>query len=472
MLDDHPSGWAGLDVRINGPFNNKSPDQMADLLNAFMTSTGIEDIYRVHFERGMFLAQHPQSLDDEITRMDYEYTLRTPERRDNREAFLNLTHEQKTNSIRELRSSERPAHEKDFLKLTEEETEFVRRDKLATTDDRKSRRMRFRKWDLPPTLWRLVTICALGALVQGWDQSAVNSAQLYYQDAWKIWIDLPSDVSGVDPEPWKVGIVNSAPYLCCVVSCWFTHPLNKWFGRRWTIFISCLFSAGFALAQAFSQSWEGMFWFRFLMGLGIGPKSATIPIYAAEAAPQNIRGGLVMMWQAFTAFGIMLGYLAGVAFRNVGAAIDQCHSNKDSATLLATSCSLRWRLMIGSPMVAPVLLMLYIFTQPESPRWLIAKAHRLRTNEGLKKRAKPYYKEAFAGLMKLRHTKLQAARDMFLIYHLLELEQDMVRKERDKATRWYQKTAFQLISIRRNRRALIASLTCMFAQQFWYVLKD
>lgn len=474
MPGDGPSDWTGLDVRINGPFNRKSPDEMVDALDEFMENTGIENIYRIHFEKGMFLAQHPQSLNDEKTRIDYEHTLRTPQlREENREAFLRLTYEEKTEIIRKLRSSGYPAHKGDFLALTKEEAKFIRRDKLATTDDPKSRRMVLKKWHLPPVLWRLVALCALGALVQGWDESAVNSAQLYYLDAWKIWINPPQEeIDTHRSEPWKVGLVNSAPYLCCVLSCWFTYPLNKWFGRRWTIFISCLFSAAFAFGQAFSQSWKVMFGLRFLLGVGIGPKSATIPIYAAEAAPQNIRGGMVMMWQVFTAFGIMLGYITGVALRNVGAATDDCPATAESSTLLAAPCSLRWRLMIGSPMVAPILLMLYIFTLPESPRWLIAKGHRLRQNEKLPKRAKPYYKEAFEGLIKLRHTKLQAARDMFLIYHLLEREQQMVTLERDNATRWYQGTAFQLVSIRRNRRALIASLTCMFAQQFWYVMTD
>ena len=211
------------------------------------------------------------------------------------------------------------------MALTKEEVTSVRRDKLATTGDRRSRKMVREKWNLRPMAWRLVTLCALGALVQGWDQSAVNDAQLYYQDAWELRIDSPdpkysSGRMGFHAEPWKLGLVNSAPHLCCVVSCWFTSPLNRWFGRRWTIFISCLFSAGFALAQAFSQSWKMMFLFRFLMGLGIGPESAIIPIYSAEAAPQNFRGGLVMIWQVFTAFETMLGYLTGVALRNVGAA--------------------------------------------------------------------------------------------------------------------------------------------------------
>ncbi len=60
-----------------------------------------------------------------------------------------------------------------------------------------------------------------------------------------------------------------------------------------------------------------MFTFRFLLGLGMGPKSATIPIYASECAPANVRGALVMIWQIFTAFGIMCGYICGAALRGV-----------------------------------------------------------------------------------------------------------------------------------------------------------
>ena len=36
---------------------------------------------------------------------------------------------------------------------------------------------------------------------------------------------------------------------------------------------------------------------RLLLGLGMGPKASTSPVYAAENVPANIRGGLVMCWQ-------------------------------------------------------------------------------------------------------------------------------------------------------------------------------
>jgi MFS family permease len=95
--------------------------------------------------------------------------------------------------------------------------------------------------------------------------------------------------------------VNSGPYLCCaVIGCWLTIPYNNWFGRRGTIFITCLFSAIACFWQGFVNSWWGMFVARFALGFGIGPKSATVPIFAAECTPPAIRGALVMQWQMWT----------------------------------------------------------------------------------------------------------------------------------------------------------------------------
>jgi hypothetical protein len=93
-----------------------------------------------------------------------------------------------------------------------------------------------------------------------------------------------------------------------------------------------------------------MFIARFVLGIGIGPKSATVPIYAAECTPPLIRGALVMQWQMWTggcksmllklyftdrelAFGIMVGYAADLAFYNV----------PDQSGIVG----LNWRLMMG-----------------------------------------------------------------------------------------------------------------------------
>lgn len=181
--------------------------------------------------------------------------------------------------------------------------------------------------------------------VQGWDETAVNQAQVYFSSPAQF--NLTSKKSGPGP---LLGLINSAPYLgAATVGCWLSDPLNHFLGRRGTLFVACLISCASCVWQAFTYSWVQLFLARFLLGLGIGPKSVTAPIYAAECAPKSIRGGLTMMWQMWTAFGIMLGYVAGVVF----------------APIAPTPSGLRWRLIIGSPMVLPVIVCVSCLLFPE-----------------------------------------------------------------------------------------------------------
>jgi MFS family permease len=80
------------------------------------------------------------------------------------------------------------------------------------------------------------------------DETVVNGAQIFYKMSFGIG----------DPDStrdsWLVGLVNGAPYLCCaVIGCWLTEPMNKRFGRRGTVWISCLISALACLWQGFTS---------------------------------------------------------------------------------------------------------------------------------------------------------------------------------------------------------------------------
>ena len=110
------------------------------------------------------------------------------------------------------------------------------------------------------------------------------------------------------------GLVNSAPYLCCSVM-HAGHPITGidiWvemdnfldlfdFGRHLYLARVCQQLVAFVCA-------------RFFLGFGIGVKSATVPAYAAECTPKHVRGALVMLWQFFTAVGIMFGFVSALAF--------------------------------------------------------------------------------------------------------------------------------------------------------------
>ena len=84
-------------------------------------------------------------------------------------------------------------------------------------------------------------------------------------------------------------------------------PLNKYLGRRGEIFLTACCLTATPIGSGFAKSWQGLFAARFVMGIGIGAKNATVPIYSAEMAPARIRGALVMFWQLWVVIGIFLG---------------------------------------------------------------------------------------------------------------------------------------------------------------------
>ncbi|TFY64940.1 hypothetical protein EVG20_g5772 [Dentipellis fragilis] len=277
---------------------------------------------------------------------------------------------------------------------------------LLTEDDKGVlRRELTNRWNQPAMLYYLVILCSVAACVQGMDESVISGANLFFPTQFGL-------DQTIGRNQWILGLINGAPYLCAsFIGCWITDPLNRYF--------------------AVTNSWPHLFVARFVLGLGIGPKSATVPVYAAECAPAPIRGALVMMWQMWTAFGIMLGYAADLAFYKV--------PNRPHIT------GLNWRLMLGSAGLPAFALMAQVFFCPESPRWLMSKGR---------------YDKAFESLVRLRHSPLQAARDLYLfpdIHVLLETERELTQNRN---------RFLELFTVPRNRRATLAALIVMFMQQF------
>jgi MFS family permease len=135
-------------------------------------------------------------------------------------------------------------------------------------------------------------MCSLAAAVQGMDETVNNGAQTLYLKRFDITTKRFSS-SQVDN---LTGLIVGAPYLACaILGCWLTEPLNRYFARRGTIFISCFIAAIASIWEGVANSWVNLFIARFVLGLGIGSKSSTVPVYSAECSPAPIRGALVMM---------------------------------------------------------------------------------------------------------------------------------------------------------------------------------
>lgn len=93
-------------------------------------------------------------------------------------------------------------------------------------------------------------------------------------------------------------------------------PLNYYFGRRGEIFITACILTATPIGSGFAKSWEGLFAARFVLGIGIGAKNATVPIYSAEMAPARIRGAMVMFWQLWVVAGELLFIARPESFAN------------------------------------------------------------------------------------------------------------------------------------------------------------
>ena len=132
----------------------------------------------------------------------------------------------------------------------------------------------------------------------------------------------------------------------------------------------------------------------------MGCKASVVPIYAAENVPAIIRGGLVMSWQLWTAFGIFLGFCANLAVYNVG--------------------KIAWRLQLGSAFIPAVPLVIGIYFCPESPRWYMKKVfrvipHLLRKTTNLYVRVNmPKLSNLSAGFG-IRHSKPLVTFTMFML---------------------------------------------------------
>ncbi|KAH7106218.1 hypothetical protein BKA62DRAFT_686392 [Auriculariales sp. MPI-PUGE-AT-0066] len=280
-------------------------------------------------------------------------------------------------------------------------------------------------WDQPFPIFFIAICSSLAAVVQGMDEAVVNGAQVFYYEYFGI--ENPDDDGTI---AFIQGMVNSAPYLCCfVLSCWLTGPLNNLLARRGTIFLCCIITIIASFMEAVTQTWRELFFARVVLGLAIGPISATAPVYTSECAPAAIRGALTMQWQMWTAFGILAGQVVCVLLKSYPP-------------------NLAWRLMLGSTFFVPIIVCALIITAPESPRWCMLHG-------------KP--KDAMKAMLRLRKTPLQAARDLYLMHRGLVVDAAVHQQDGEKAER---SKAADLWRVPRVRRAALASGILMFMQQF------
>ena len=196
-------------------------------------------------------------------------------------------------------------------------------------------------------------VAALGGLLFGFDTAVISGAEGILRDLYDPTYQRLSGAFGTPPF-WHGTLVASALIGTIIGSLAFSKPADR-YGRRPMLMLMgglyLLSSIGSALA------WDaGSFaFFRLIGGLGVGGASVVAPMYVAEIAPANIRGRLVALVQLNIVLGILLAYLSNftIASFELGA--------------------IEWRWMFGIEAVPALAFTTLLFTNPRSPRWLVAQ---------------------------------------------------------------------------------------------------
>jgi len=133
-------------------------------------------------------------------------------------------------------------------------------------------------------------------------------------------------------------------------------------GRRHTITLGgCIMIVG-AILQTAAVDYAMMLVARVITGLGNGLLTSTVPAYQSECAPPHKRGQLVLFEGSLITLGVMMSYWIDLGF-------------------FYTSGSISWRFPIAIQILFAIVMIvfMYAFRLPESPRWLYAKGRKEET---------------------------------------------------------------------------------------------
>ncbi len=167
-------------------------------------------------------------------------------------------------------------------------------------------------------------------------------------DALTIAFVLPVLIAKWHINPAQIGALISIGYAGQLIGAiglsWIAEKYGRQRVLRWTIAVIGLLS----IACAFAWSYTSLFWFRFIQGLGLGAEVPIAATYMNEFTRAEMRGRLVVLFQAIFAFGVMI-----TAF---------------VAIWVVPHLGWQWMFIIGA---GPALLAIWLRRLvPESPRWL------------------------------------------------------------------------------------------------------
>ena len=141
---------------------------------------------------------------------------------------------------------------------------------------------------------QVLSICALVAILDGFDLQAIAFTGPVIAQQWKI-------------EATALGVIFSAALAGMTCGAALTGLLGDYYGRKVAIGFSVAVFGVFTLATALADSYNQLLVYRFLTGVGVGGAIPSVTTLTAEYAPARLRVKLI----ALMSIGIPLGGVVG-----------------------------------------------------------------------------------------------------------------------------------------------------------------
>ncbi|CAL1404673.1 unnamed protein product [Linum trigynum] len=190
-----------------------------------------------------------------------------------------------------------------------------------------------------PYVLGLTVIAGIGGLLFGYDTGVISGALLYIKDDFEV----------VNQSSFLQETIVSMALVGAMIGAASGGWINDAYGRKKATLLADVVFASGSLVMAAAPNPYVLILGRLLVGLGVGVASVTAPVYIAEAAPSEVRGGLVSTNVLMITGGQFLSYVVNLAFTEVPGT---------------------WRWMLGVAAVPAIIQFCLMLFMPESPRWL------------------------------------------------------------------------------------------------------